>query len=550
MIGNLEVIVGEEHEYSESPRSGGTLRIMLPGDDNNLDFSPASFRQDFQIMSSYLDPLVWIDDVTMEPRPWLAESWDWSNNNRVVTMRLADGITWHDGSPLHARDVVFSLYVYRDDVDSGVRNLFTMMEAAEVVDRRTVRIALTASDGNWLLNAASQLIFQEAQYEDYWNARPIGQRTLTGFSWRTSTPIGTGPWRVGQRRATGVDFTANDDYWAGPPHFESLQLDWSPESDARLQAWNTGEADLLSPIVPEDLPRVSNREGRLYASNGVQVMFAAFNFDNPTRDPADLLQDNRLRQALTLAVDRNRYAGDVFNAFVRQDAAGTVAQPWAHDDAIENPPRDPGRARQLLVEAGFEDRDDDGIVENAAGTPLALSVIVRQDSPFFLQSVLQNVMVDLAEVGIRLTIRSLPPDEFTSTWTTTRDYDLIAYTYRLYPGFTDYDLYGSNWDIRINPQGWNPGGYENEEADQAIRRILISVDPNQQRSHLYDLQEAVNDDLFGLWFGFPDDLVLVREGIAGFQPNKYLPTWNTRLLWDADAPETDATPVPIASPTR
>jgi ABC-type transport system substrate-binding protein len=130
-------------------------------------------------------------------------------------------------------------------------------------------------------------------------------------------------------------------------------------------------------------------------------------------------------------------------------------------------------------------------------------------------------------------VRVLAPDQFQESWTVLRDWDFIAYSYALYPGFTDYDLYGSNYDIRINPQGWNPGGYANDQVDSFIKRILITTELDRQTEILGQLQKEVNDDLFGLWFGFPDDLVLVRPEIRGYTPNKYLTSWNTRLLWRA-----------------
>jgi ABC-type transport system substrate-binding protein len=108
---------------------------------------------------------------------------------------------------------------------------------------------------------------------------------------------------------------------------------------------------------------------------------------------------------------------------------------------------------------------------------------------------------------------------------------LIAYAYDLLPGFTDYDLYGSAWDIRTNPAGWNPGGYANPEADAAIEEFLGALSLARQASALRRMQRAVNDDLFGLWFGFPHDLVLVAEGIEGFVPDLSWQTARTSELW-------------------
>ena len=120
---------------------------------------------------------------------------------------------------------------------------------------------------------------------------------------------------------------------------------------------------------------------------------------------------------------------------------------------------------------------------------------------------------------------------FDARWRGTRDYDLIAYAYDLFPAFTDYDLYGARWDIRRNAFGWNPGGYANPRADAAVEAYLAATTIALQRQALRNLQQAVNDDLFGLWLGFPNDFVLVASDILGFQPNKVWQTANTALLW-------------------
>lgn len=532
-IGEIEVFRGERFQYDMAPTDSDTLSVSISGGTENLNFSPSAVRQDPQITASYLDPLVWIDDVTMEPRPWLAESWEWSDDSREITFRLRDDVRWHDGDPLNARDVAFSFEVYRDDVDSAVRNLFTQMKSAEAIDSLTVKIELITPDGNWVRNAASQFMFQRKQYVAHWESQAEGQRTLSRFTWETVPPIGTGPWIIGNRRSVRIEGERNDQYWAEPPQYQNLHLLLEGSQEERLQAWNAGDADVLWPVNVDELETVMDTPARLYASHGASVMFAAFNFDNQTRALPGLLGDLRIREALSLAVDRERYATEVFRGFSLPFASGTVAQPWAHDFDLTSPERDVERARILLEEAGLTDLNGDGWLEDYNGGPLAFSAIARDDSNPLLIRLLTGLIDDFADLGVQMSVRVLSPDEFASSWIERRDYDFIAYSYALYPGFTDWDLYGSNWDIRINPQGWNPGGYDNEDADSMIKRIQLTTDPERQREMLLRLQDTVNADLFGLWFGFPDDLVLTRPNIEGFQPNKYIATWNTRWLWDS-----------------
>jgi peptide/nickel transport system substrate-binding protein len=323
----------------------------------------------------------------------------------------------------------------------------------------------------------------------------------------------------------------NDTYWAEPPLFERMTLSWAIGAADRLRAWQDGEIDLLWPVRADDLDRIGNRPARLYTADAASVMFAAFNFDNPARAVSDLFEDVHIRQALSLAIDRERYTHEVFAGFTRFDAAGTIAQPWAHDFAITNPRRDLDAARELLRRAGWEKRDSNGTLINLDGNLFTITAILRKSSRPELGRVLSRVARDLAEIGIRLEVQALSEDAFQERWLGARDFDLIAYAYDLYPGFTDFDLYGSAWDSRINPRGWNPGGYKNDAVDEAIAEALVSYDIDAQRKALRRLQQAANDDLFGLWLGFPQDLVLVAADIEGYQPNKVWQTAETRRLW-------------------
>jgi len=530
ITGTLQVIRDQRPTYPGTPVAGGQLNLIIPDTDNS-DFSPVGYNQGFQIMASYLDPLVWIDEVTMEPKPWLADRWQWSADGKTITYTLRQGVHWHSGDPLDATDVVFSFIVARDDPNSNVRNLFATMANAEALDSQTVQITLTEPDGTWLFNASNQFVFQRAQYENYWNSKPEGDRTLSGFDWSKSAPVGTGPWKITQIGGSNIQFARNDGYFAGAPHFATMTISWEADAGKRLDAWTRGNTDVLWPVSLADLAKVNTQQGRLYVADAASVMFAAFNFKDSKREIPNLFDDLRVRQALNLAVNRAHYAQKVFGGFVHQDAAGTIAQPWANDPSVVNPAYNLQQARALLKQLGWEDRNLDGFLDLPDGRTIKLTAIVRNDSPPELIAVLQAVASDFVELGLPLDVQQLPPDQFRDRWVNSHDFDLIAYAYNLYAGFTDFDLYGTAWDIRTNPQGWNPGGYSNKDVDAAIQQALVSEDETQEKAALDQIQKVTNQDLFGLWFGFPQDLILVRPNVLGFQPNKLWQTWDTRTLW-------------------
>ncbi|MGI9252961.1 MAG: hypothetical protein ACR2J8_04390, partial [Thermomicrobiales bacterium] len=137
-------------------------------------------------------------------------------------------------------------------------------------------------------------------------------------------------------------------------------------------------------------------------------------------------------------------------------------------------------------------------------------------------------------VGVNVFLQIEQPDVYRTRWTKYRNYDLLAFSFDQFPGFSDFDLYGSGWDIRRNLFGWNPGGYENTDVDGIIDTYLQAVTLEDQRAALADLQQATNEDLAGLWLGFPQSLILVGADILGFQPSMAWQTANTPQLWRVD----------------
>ncbi|HEX5991701.1 MAG TPA: ABC transporter substrate-binding protein [Thermomicrobiales bacterium] len=513
---------------SGTPARGGALRLVRPG--RSLEnFNPSAFHQDPQIPFSYLEPLVRPDPVTMRPAPWLAERWEWRDRGLELNFVLRDGVVWHDGATLTAADAAFSFEVYGSDTNSIVSELFSLVENVEVVSDRELRVRFTARDPNWLFNVATLPIVSRKQYGEYWEGLPAPGRTLSGFDWSRDKPVGTGPWQLSEWEASHAAFTRFDRYWGRGPWLDQLEIAVIDGPRARLEAWQNGRSEVTWPVRVPQLSELREVTGTLYPVPAASVMFAAFNFANPNQPDGSLWSDLRVRVAASQAINRERYAQDVFAGFTRWRAAGTIAQPWAHDDELTTPAFSQEAASVLLTESGWIDYDGDGVREDVNGRQLRPIAIVREDSRPELAAVMARVARDLASIGIIVSIEVLPPDVFDERWITRRDYDLIAYAYDQLPGFTDFDLYGSTWDIRTNPAGWNPGGYANPEADAAIDAFLGAVSVERQAVALRRLQRAVDEDLFGLWLGFPDDLVLVAPGIEGFEPNM---AWQTARTWD------------------
>ncbi|HEU5432668.1 MAG TPA: ABC transporter substrate-binding protein, partial [Thermomicrobiales bacterium] len=496
--GALDVVRDQRPTYAGPSVRGGVLRLARPKP-ATFDFNPLAMRPDPQFVYSIFEPLLRPDPVTMEPTPWLATDWTTSDDGLTIAVPLRRDVRWHDGAPFIAADAATTLLAYRDDSASVVSNLFTALADAKAIDDGRLEVRLTEPDGNFPLNALTQPIVQRAQYEAAKAALAAAPATPAAGGWATMPPIGTGPWKVAELGREAVRLERNADYWGDAAEFDRCEIAWVDGEANRVATWRNRTTDLLWPVPAADLASLGQRPGRLYAADAASVMFAAFNFVQPDSLIPDLFTPVDLRRALSIAIDRDRYAREVFGGFIQQHAAGTVAQPWAHDDSITAPRHDPERAAGLLRSLGWADINGDGVLESPAGVPFIVKVVLAADARPELARLLARVKEDLLQIGVVLNIDPLNAADLAQALTATRDFDLVAYAYDLYPGFTDWDLYGSAWDIRTNPLGWNPGGYANADADAAIADFLKSRSLAAQRAALMRLQQAADRDLFGLW---------------------------------------------------
>ncbi|HET7095174.1 MAG TPA: ABC transporter substrate-binding protein, partial [Thermomicrobiales bacterium] len=331
-----------------------------------FDFNPLAMHPDPQVVYSVYEPLLRPDPVTMEPMPWLATSWTASDDGLTLAVALRDGVRWHDGSAFTAADAAATLLAYRDDPASVVRNLFTTLADARVIDVSRLEVRLSEPDGNFPFNALTQPIVQRAQYEaartSVATPAAIPAATPASGAWATMAPIGTGPWKVANFDRGAIRLERNAAYWGEGAAFDRCEIAWIDGEANRLATWRNRSADILWPIPAANLTALGLRPGRLYAADAASVMFAAFNFANPGSAIPDVFAPVETRRALSIAIDRDRYTREVFGGFIQQRAAGTVAQPWAHDDSIASPRHDPTRAAALLNAQGWADLNGDGVL--------------------------------------------------------------------------------------------------------------------------------------------------------------------------------------------
>jgi len=321
-----------------TPVRGGTLRVGLisAGSSETLDVRKPFNFPDFIRIFQLLDPLFFQGPHGVMS-PGLATEAHPNTDFTVWTLKLRDGVVWHDGKPFTADDVVYTIqksWGAKSGLNYSLYSPIIDFNRVRKIDTLTVEIPLLQSIAQF-----EQLTFTQASH--------IIQNGTTDFN----KPVGTGPFVFKSfNPGTQSVFTANKDYWRTPePYVDTLIIDSSFSADpARLNSLLAGNLDIV-PSVPPALARAQQSSEKIVLGNQHGSGFIAVTM----RVDQDPFKDVRVRQAMKLIPDRPAIVSSALDGFgvPGNDAPGNTLQYWASDLKAVH---DPEKAKSMLKSAGQE----------------------------------------------------------------------------------------------------------------------------------------------------------------------------------------------------
>lgn len=443
-----------------------SLAIAVPACDRGGD--PARSQGSMVVMAvpnveavKPLDFLVFLPLVRLneegELEGRLARSWEHSPDHWEYTFHLRTDIRWHDGVPVTAHDVKFSLdlLTHPDVAELGAIE-------ATVVNDSTVRIR--AEDPRWfyIITYFPRHVLAGLEPRRFWE-------------WEFWTrPVGNGPYRfVRYVPETMMEFEANPDYYAGKPRIERVILKFV--GDAGLTELLAGNVDIASCLYTQ-IPRIeADPRFRLYRSDppGGYVHAVYWKADHA------LFSDPRVRRALTLAMDR-RALLQILN--LPQDLPitdGVFTDRQLRRGEWPSPlPYDPDEARALLEAAEWRDRDGDGIRERD-GRTFEFTATVSSGPAMTALAVF--IQAQLRRVGVQMHIQHFEG----SMWQKLSAGDFEAWIHFHQPGA------GA---LRRDFGRGNSLGYRNNEAFALVDRLTATADPEQHDRIYTRLTEVFRTD--------------------------------------------------------
>jgi peptide/nickel transport system substrate-binding protein len=479
-----------------NPVRGGTLRTAFGVTTTSYDIHQGG---NVAVLTHMYDGLVRFNplDGLQSIIPSLASSWNVSDDGRTYTFDLRDGVTFHDGEPLTANDVVATysrIISPPEGMVSIMQAFFRSVESVEAVDDLTVRFNLSGPQADFMPALA-------APFNAIYSKKTLDANNQ---DLRNVIAPGTGPfvyedYREGERWI----LTRNPNYWNTElPYVEQLELihvaAWSDRGTAVL----TGQADFSWNVSQETFER--GQQTDTIGAKRVPSVGAYTVIINTEREP---FNDPRVRRAMFLALNRPALS----EAFRTQEAIA-ISRWVSHADVYAMPTEEiaelPGygsdkeddiaTARELLAEAGYPDGFTGAELLSASVPPHAEIM-----APAIQDMLLNALNIDL---DIRVTERALLFEEESQG-----QFDLVLDTPTI--AISDFSAVG-NLYFRTGASQ-NFGNYSNPEFDQLLQSADVEVDQDQRRDTLRQAEDVLDQDPPWLLVGWTYHLPMWQSDVKG-----------------------------------
>jgi peptide/nickel transport system substrate-binding protein len=475
---------------------GGTIVVAAPGSGSSPMFPPLAIDvvgrmvadNVYERLAEIGPDMNALGDRGFTPR--LARSWQWAPDSMSIAFAIDPRAKWHDGRPVLASDVRYSLRLIKDP-----RTASHYLPQVENIDSVSVPDSLTAvvwfrrRTPEQFYDIAYQLwVLPEHHLKDVPPEKLGDAETIT-------RSVGSGRFRLARLEpGVRVELLADTAHYRGRPKLDRVIISFVADGQTALTQLLSGQADLYDGVPPDALKRVdSSGTVRLFRYPGLQYVLLWMNERTPGRTaaPHPIFADRRVRHAVSMALDRQAMARNVF------DTVGTVASGPFHrsvgDTTLILLPFDRARAAALLDSAGWRAGADGMRSKN--GRPLQFNILVPTSSiPRMRYAVL--IQEQLRSIGIRAEIQSM---------------DFRAFQERLEAGNFDAVLAGfstdparsgakQNWTTaQFPPSGANYGRYSNRVVDALLDTASTTFDKQRADRTYHRAFQTLVDDAPAVW---------------------------------------------------
>ncbi|PZX13002.1 peptide/nickel transport system substrate-binding protein [Palleronia aestuarii] len=459
-----------------------TLRVGLQDDPDSLDPATGGTYAGRIVFDALCDKLVDID-ANLQIVPQLATEWSWNEDQTALTMKLREGVTFHDGETFDAEAVKANIERMQTMGESRRKSELSPIASVEATDATTVVFTLEQSFApllSILTDRAGMMV------------SPAAATSADAFA---ENPACSGPFEFASRQSRdNIKLTRFEDYWnADEISYDEVEYDIVPDATVRLARLQAGDLEVAERMAPTDLAAIRDDAGlALHTAPGLAVSHL---FVNLGENGGDLAASPDLRHALELSIDRSVINQVAFSGEFTADNQMIPPSSDYHSDAVPMPERDVERAQELIEQSGIPSPTIEITFENST-TDARVAQIIQQMA---------------SEAGFAV---ELLPLETSSA------------IERYLNG--NFELYIGNWSGRADPDptlttffgsegSQNLNGYRSEEMDAALEEGRTSLEAEARKAAYDEVAQIYLEDLPTIPLYHPTWFYGSQAGIEGIE---------------------------------
>ena len=484
---------------SSDTTDDGTVFICgKSGDAKSLDHANVTDGESVMVCTNIFDTLVTFKTGSVELRPWVAESWETSEDGKTWTFHIRAGLKFHDGTPLDSNAVKFSFDRQMDkshparrqgDVFASFHSVFSALQAVEVVDALTVRFTLSKPFAPFLSTLALYCVAIVA---------PSGFEDGNDFA---VNPIGSGPFRfVEWKEDEYIRLHANPDHFAGAPNIKTLIFKPVKHAQTRLKELESGSLHGMDNPDLVDVKRLGDDSSvNVLRSPGINVCYLAM---NTQKKP---FTDKRVRQAVAFAINKERLIQAAY-AGIGEPAVSMCPVTMKGHLAMEDRKPDIAKAKKLLADAGFP---------NGFETVLWYPVIQRAYLPDSSSTAIQ-IQQDLKAIGITAKLKKV---EWTAYLAATGN---GAHEMCILGWMCDYGDPDDYLNTLLHKDNANPPGsqnrsfYRDDKYSALISRARFTTEWSERVTMYAEAQRMLFEDVPCVPLVTVPDFRVLAKGVSGY----------------------------------
>ena len=487
---------------AQSAPQGGIVRIALPSQPETLNPVLIGELSSSIVYGALFTPLTRMHPSTYAIEPYLATSWEHNEDLTEWTFHLHREARWHDGVPVTAHDVKFTIERIMDPSQSAA-NFRDVQDVVRVdaIDDHTVLFVLGSPNGLFpdLLSLGSLEPLPMHLFEGF-------ERLTDAVELNTRRPVGSGPFRFRSAEAGSyIELEANPDFFLGRPNVDGLRFTIIPDTNVRVARIRAGDLDWTD-IDAVHIASLQNSPSiNLVSAGSTRYQVLDLGYRGPFNH---LWADPRVRIAMNHAVDKELILESV--ALGHGEIMGPQLVPgwieWVPRVEMEAYGYDPERARELMAEAGWTPNAD-GILEKDGET---FSFYLLVDRGATEREQIGLAVVDmLGQIGMDVEYLLA---ERTGRWIEEVRADIFPARMTEHP--TPHPI----WYMRIfHSNGVFNRGYSNPTADAYLDQVLLTADREEQGRLFQQAQEAMYREPVNVTFHLRDQVMAVNPNLQGVQ---------------------------------